>query len=194
MIIPKFNREILYVMLFLASIYSTGIFFLHGHKPNKIIIETAKQPYNAIKFIRDNKLNGNLLCYFNWAQMAMWYLNDQSKIAFDGRFRTVYSKKIEDEYFSFQNVDKDWSKILNKYDTDIILMPSDWPGGELLLKDKDWLLIYKSDNLKSKETKNIGEKASIFLKKNKFQNIGNCTNNGQFGNVDQQLYFYFGRI
>ncbi len=61
-------------------------------------------PVSAMQYMADNQLTGNVLVTFNWAQYAVAVFADsspESRIAFDGRFRTCYPQPIIDMYFDF---------------------------------------------------------------------------------------------
>jgi len=61
-------------------------------------------PVSAMQFMADHKLQGKVFVTFNWAQYALAVFSDsspQSRIAFDGRFRTCYPQEIIDMYFDF---------------------------------------------------------------------------------------------
>lgn len=61
-------------------------------------------PVSAMQFMADHDLGGNVFVTFNWAQYALAVFSDcspQSRIAFDGRFRTCYPQHIIDMYFDF---------------------------------------------------------------------------------------------
>ena len=59
---------------------------------------------SAMPFMADNRLEGNVLVTFNGAQYALAVFADsspESRIAFDGWFRTCYPQPIIDMYFDF---------------------------------------------------------------------------------------------
>ena len=61
-------------------------------------------PVSAMQFMADHELDGKVFVTFNWAQYALAVFADsspESRIAFDGRFRTCYPQPIIDMYFDF---------------------------------------------------------------------------------------------
>jgi hypothetical protein len=144
-----FHKSFVVAAVVSCSVYAVGIHFLPGHRPTAMLVETSKQPYNAIKFIHDNGLRGNILVFFNWAQSAIYYLHDTCKVAFDGRFRAVYPKKVEDDYFHFNNLDNKWENLIDHYHTQMVLMPGNWPGVKLLARRHDWQVVYRSTVLEA---------------------------------------------
>ena len=73
----------------------------------EIRVEQGSYPVSAIKYIAGQKLEGKLLCTFNWAQYALAALGpDQTGkqgllVHVDGRCRTSYSQQMLDEHFDF---------------------------------------------------------------------------------------------
>lgn len=70
----------------------------------KLKVETDFYPVNAMQFMADNQLEGRVFVSFNWAQYALAVFADSSpdsRVAFDGRFRTCYPQDIIDLYFDF---------------------------------------------------------------------------------------------
>ncbi|MDG2129682.1 MAG: hypothetical protein P8K08_16905 [Fuerstiella sp.] len=69
-----------------------------------LCVDRDYYPVSAMQFMADNQLNGKVLVTFNWAQYALAVFADsspESRIAFDGRFRTCYPQPIIDMYFDF---------------------------------------------------------------------------------------------
>lgn len=71
-------------------------------------VHKDKFPVDAVQYIADQDLDGNLVVTFNWAQYAIAALgpstpeaNDGLLVQFDGRFRTCYPQEIVDMHFDF---------------------------------------------------------------------------------------------
>ncbi|MEQ9406210.1 MAG: hypothetical protein RIK87_00735 [Fuerstiella sp.] len=61
-------------------------------------------PVGAMQYMADHQLEGKVFVTFNWAQYALAVFSEyspDSRIAFDGRFRTCYPQHIIDMYFDF---------------------------------------------------------------------------------------------
>lgn len=74
--------------------------------PNQKTLHVDKSfyPVSAMQFMEDQQLSGNVFVTFNWAQYALAVFSDansDSRIAFDGRFRTCYPQNVIDMYFDF---------------------------------------------------------------------------------------------
>lgn len=74
--------------------------------PRQSVLKVPKNyyPVSAMQYMADQELGGRVFVTFNWAQYALAVFADSmpdSRIAFDGRFRTCYPQHIIDLYFDF---------------------------------------------------------------------------------------------
>lgn len=74
--------------------------------PRQAMLHVDKNyyPVSAMQYMADHDLEGNVFVTFNWAQYALAVFSDsspESRIAFDGRFRTCYPQDVIDMYFDF---------------------------------------------------------------------------------------------
>jgi hypothetical protein len=73
----------------------------------EIRVEQGSYPVSAIGYLAGQKLEGKLLCTFNWAQYALAALGPHQPgekgllVHVDGRCRTSYSQQMLDEHFDF---------------------------------------------------------------------------------------------
>jgi len=73
----------------------------------EIKVEQGSYPVSAIRYLAEQKLEGKLLCTFNWAQYALAALGPHHPsekgllVHVDGRCRTSYSQQMLDEHFDF---------------------------------------------------------------------------------------------
>jgi len=84
-------------------------------------VDPSFYPLYAVKFMQDNGLNGNILLPFDWGEYVIFKL-PQSKVAIDGRFRTVYPDKIFLQTHVFFQGWEGWQYVLGFFPTDIILL------------------------------------------------------------------------
>jgi len=149
-----------------------------------------------MKFIHDNGLRGNLVVWFNWAQSTIWYLHDTCKVAFDGRFRTVYPRVVEDDYFHFHDLDDLWANLIDRYDTQMVLMPGNWPGVKLLERRGDWQLVYRSNRSIVVETpiqrNRQWEDAVLLIRRGVFSDFETRLKRSDFVSPEARTVFRFG--
>lgn len=118
--------------------------------PWQIGVETQSHvpgmPVATITVLKDHNLTGNILTDYGWAQYVIWQTYPESRIAFDGRYRTVYSAKLEQEFMEFQKLDgnsRGPTPMLDQYPTEILLLPASLKVLEYLKQRKDWVQIYE---------------------------------------------------
>lgn len=58
-----------------------------------------KFPEGAVKFMKAEKLAGNVFNEFDWGEYITWNLYPECKVAIDGRYDTVYSVPFLKNYF-----------------------------------------------------------------------------------------------
>tara|TARA_R110002095_G_scaffold133223_4_gene115636 strand:+ start:4424 stop:6106 length:1683 start_codon:yes stop_codon:yes gene_type:complete len=118
--------------------------------PWQIGVETQSRapgmPVAAITVLQDQRLAGNILTDYGWAQYVIWQTFPESRVAFDGRYRTVYSAKLEQEFVAFQKLDafsQGPTPLLDFYPTEILLLPASMNALDYLKQRQDWVQIYE---------------------------------------------------
>jgi hypothetical protein len=103
-----------------------------------------KYPLNAIRFIKENSLKGNILIPFHWGSYATWRLYPDNKVSIDGRYVTAFPEKVYNENLDFYFARKNWKNFLETFKPDILLVDQKFsPVYEKLLKEKYWRIIYE---------------------------------------------------
>jgi hypothetical protein len=119
-------------------------------------IKTDKYPERAVKFLKENKISGNMFNTYNWGGFLIWTLYPDYKVFIDTR------ALIEDVYFQYLNIllantqEFDgiplWKAYLTSYNINFIITYSvDKYNGSLvplipaLVNDPQWNLIYMDD-------------------------------------------------
>jgi len=98
-------------------------------------------PAGAIGFMKARGLAGNVLVDFNWSQYFMWHA-PESKVFFDGRYDSVYSLAIIDQYLSFRFGKRDALEVLKAYPHQFVLIPPSSAADTVMAKATGWKLIY----------------------------------------------------
>jgi len=142
------------VVLFLGGLQARGVLRMwrQGMLPWDIAIETRSDvpgmPARAIGVMRLEGIHGNLLTDYGWAQYAIWQLHPDCHVAFDGRYRTVYSAKIEREFMQLQSPGEATpgkAAILDGYPTEIALVSRGRGVGKFLSSRPGWVRIYADE-------------------------------------------------
>ena len=162
---PEFQRLRLYGgVLVLLGVISTQLqtqieLFRSGILPTEIAVETRQytpgMPLRALQFLKNSHVESRLFTDYGWAQCAIWHLHPRTKIAFDGRYRTVYSQELEKLFIEFQfgegNVGEG-NGFLAHTGTDTVLIPcqsnlvgdmESLPGWSRVYQDEQALIFAK---------------------------------------------------
>jgi hypothetical protein len=125
-----------------------------GMKPWDIAVETSGDvpgvPLKAIRLIQQLGIKGNLVTDYGWAQFVIWHLYPETKIAFDGRYRTVYPPQLEREFIEFQIahvLKPETTPILDAYQTEIALISTVRGPCAYLDGRDDWVRLYQDEQV-----------------------------------------------
>ena len=127
-------------------------FWREGVAPWEIAVEGKSEipgmPLRAVSVMRESGLSGNLLTDYGWGQFMLWHLYPETRVAFDGRYRTVYPANLEAEFLEFQTatVDADpRTPIVDSYPTDLAILPTSSKSAAYLSARDDWQSLYRDD-------------------------------------------------
>ncbi len=84
-------------------------------------------PADAVEFLRTHGIRGNVAMPFEWGSYAIWKLAPESRVFIDGRFETVYPRRVIDDYFAFMHGAEGWERMLDDYPTDVVVVQR-WRG------------------------------------------------------------------
>jgi hypothetical protein len=95
----------------------------------------------AVVFLRTNAIEGRLLTYFNYGEMAIWHLSPRLLVSNDGRRETVYSESVRnahDRFYSSKH-DAGYARLLK---ADYVWLPRGLPVIAPLERD-GWAAIFR---------------------------------------------------
>lgn len=149
------NLRMLLVGVIMLTIYGLGVhtvvkLWQQTVPPWQIGVETRSRapgmPVAAIEVMQTHDIKGNILTDYGWAQYVIWQTFPESRVAFDGRYRTVYSSRLEQELVAFQKLNSESqgpTPLLDEYATEILLLPVAESVQGYLKKRPDWKLVYE---------------------------------------------------
>ena len=111
----------------------------HGFQ---IYVDPAINPIYAVRFLEENKINGNILTTSDWGQYVIWKLRE-SKVSVDGRYWTVYPPDSIIQNMVFQKGWEGWKYYLDLYPHEIIFTVLE---NQDLESHKGWVKIYQDHN------------------------------------------------
>ena len=127
------------LVLFIAfqTVLTTLSYKLYDYQ---VVVEPAVYPTYSAQFMENNKIDGNIVAPFDWGEYLIWK-KPKSKVAIDGRFRTVYPENIIRQAWNFWERSGNWSEILK--DADIVIVKTKNAGDKGFLKFLNWKKIYQ---------------------------------------------------
>ncbi|MCX5697554.1 MAG: hypothetical protein NTU54_06290 [Candidatus Omnitrophica bacterium] len=151
----RYSQRVFIPIFAALSLYFLLAAFYSGNRLFTLVIP-SQFPVNAVTFIKQNNISGNIFSNFNWAQMCIGELSPGSKVFIDGRYETVYSDSLIQGYCDVVFGKKDYKDFLAGFpETDIMFLQKGEVLAESLSKDSEWAKVYSSTV------------AQIFLKNNR---------------------------
>ena len=134
-----------FMLLAGAVVFAVVAHLFPGRRPAVLLVPERAFPFGAFSRIARSVDEARLLVSFDWAQAAIHHLSPRCRVAFDGRFRTVYSREVEDDYFAFANGSVANARIGGE-DATLILVPPTWRVTTALATDDEWIEVWRGAN------------------------------------------------
>jgi hypothetical protein len=143
------NLETLSTLFKKISQIALGLFIVfqiimtgYSYNQNKfqIFVEPTVYPVYLAQFLERNDINGNIISPFDWGEYLIWK-RPKSKVAIDGRFRTVYPEHIIRQAWNFWERKENWREILKN--SDIAVVKTTHAGDKGFANSSKWEKIYK---------------------------------------------------
>lgn len=143
---PIRNKNILSVVFAIAIVSSMpfiknvfeldkGNFVPHDFSPQ--IVDVIKRDYPNLRFMNSYNIGGYLI----------YYSHQKIKVFIDGRAGTAYKEEVMRDFIKFNNLEKDWPSILEKYNIQGLILLNGDAFTRLFdfIKPPNWVRVY-SDN------------------------------------------------
>ncbi len=134
-------KDVIFYSLFLIFIV-TNISITRLSKP---FLSWYKYPLRLVEFIKINDIKGNLFIDFGYGSFTSYKLYPHNKIFIDGRYEEVYYDFMMPMINRFLGAKKNWDDLLVKFPTELIAIQKYLPVFKVLLKHKDWTIVYEDD-------------------------------------------------
>ena len=109
-------------VLLIAAVQVAGVAADVARHGTRIRYSRMAYPIDALAFLRQHDLRGNLALPFHWGSYTIHHLDDRVRVFIDGRFEAVYPRQVLDDYFAFVRGRDGWERVLDAYPTDIVLL------------------------------------------------------------------------
>jgi hypothetical protein len=129
----------------LLPIVCSAVLLMAAVRRPMTIAVNEQYPVNAVNFLSDSGIEGNLIHRFNWGEYLIWHLSPRIKVMVDGRRETVYPEDVYQRYLSFQTGIGDWDRLLRDHRADVALLEKNSVSANLLRQNPDWLPVYEDD-------------------------------------------------
>lgn len=103
-------------------------------------------PIEATRYLKAHRFAGNLLTPFHAGSFMSWEMYPQVKVSLDGRYEVAYAPPVFDEHWDFFEDRGDWSRILERYPHDAILVNQNAkirPKLETFREQGAWQFVYE---------------------------------------------------
>lgn len=129
----------------------------------QIAVDPHTYPIQALRFLAQNGIGGNVALPFDWGEVALWSLPAGTTVAVDGRFTTAYPDEVLEEAWRFMRGDPGWSDILARHPTDVVVASRAQPSAQLLRNNPEWAYIY-SDPVSTVFVRREGSQAAALAR------------------------------
>lgn len=149
----RFLNKVACVIVFFAICY------IPFTNPSVARTSLTKFPVTEVEFLKQNKVEGNLVTEFGLGSYTSYKLFPQNLIYMDGRYEEVYYDREFENLMHYEKVDAQlWDIIINNYPTEILMPEINVPIYDFLKNNPDWEEVY------------TGKVCGIFLPKNRKNN------------------------
>lgn len=109
------------------------------------MVPTTEYPVAAMRILAGEKLGGRLLVHYDWSQYAIHRLFPAWRVAYDGRYTTVYPLDLEDRFMAWQRPRADgWRRMLeDEPRPDAVLLPALARTALWMKARAGWVVVYE---------------------------------------------------
>jgi hypothetical protein len=111
-------------------------------REGSLVVSAKDYPVQAVEFLRENGIRGNLDCGFNWGEYCIFKLYPQCRVFCDGRYETVYPHEVSRLALTTEG-EAVFRERLENYPTEIVLARLDDPFGKWAAAREDMVEIYR---------------------------------------------------
>jgi len=113
-----------------------------GHTRGRIVVDPRTYPVQAMRFLAENGITGNVALPFRWGEYALWALPAGTRVAVDGRFTTAYPSTLLADAWRFMSGEPGWNALLTDYPTDVVVADRAQAPALLLRGHSEWEYVY----------------------------------------------------
>ncbi|MBO6087578.1 hypothetical protein J6P92_04435 [bacterium] len=137
--LPQWKDNAIYGVVFVLS------FLTFFTKEFSLPVGFNRYPVKEVEFIKQNKLTGKIFASFNYGSYVSYKLYPYNLIYMDGRYEEVYYDYMLPLQTKFYLVLPDWNRVMEIFPADIIILDKEREVYPVILKSKDWKLVYEGE-------------------------------------------------
>jgi hypothetical protein len=107
--------------------------------------EPVVYPAGATDYLNRNHIAANVMTPFTIGGFVSWKCYPLVKVSIDGRYEVAYEPSLLTEINDFYAGKPSWLDTLDRYPTDLVLVPRPSPLKALLADQKKWTCVYGDD-------------------------------------------------
>ncbi|MBW3600362.1 MAG: hypothetical protein KY475_24240, partial [Planctomycetes bacterium] len=139
---PSFAFLLLLVMAGVGGGWKLGRNFMALPHEGPLVVSAEDYPVQAVEFMLQNGVAGNLDCSFNWGEYCIFKLHPQCRVFCDGRYETVYPAEVAELALATEG-EENWRRRVQDYPTEAILAPVDDAFAAWAARRDDFIEVYR---------------------------------------------------
>jgi hypothetical protein len=108
----------------------------------RITIPPGNPEPEAARYMREHRLEGRMLTWFDWGEYAIWHLSPRIKVSIDGRRETVYTNRVTTDHFKFYAGAPGFEDYPDRIAADYVWLPRSLPVVERL-EAHGWRVVFE---------------------------------------------------
>lgn len=112
-----------------------------------LIVPNERFPVGAVRYLKDLNFRGNVMTHFEIGGYVSWWMYPAVKVFVDSRYETAFPPAVVDESFLFYEARAGWRQTLDRYPTDLALIPVRMPVSRLM-PGSGWNLVYQDESFR----------------------------------------------
>jgi hypothetical protein len=109
----------------------------------RIVVRPWEYPIAAVSWLREARVAGNVVTFFDWGEYAIWHLAPRVRVSMDGRRETVYPRAVYDEDQQLLYGVGRWDALLHRDAPAAVLMSRRFAADNLLRLSPAWRVAFE---------------------------------------------------
>src|SRR6185295_18461093 len=101
--------------LLVAAVQVAGVAARFARDGFAIRYDRLEFPADAIAFLREHDVRGNMAVQFEWGGYTLMHPPDRARVFIDGRYEASYPPAVMDDWWAFIEGGDGWARVLDAY-------------------------------------------------------------------------------